>query len=56
LKIRNSSSLVWGDVIEGTEGPDFIIGTPVDDLIDTTGGDDENFRGSGWPFNLTFWL
>jgi Ca2+-binding RTX toxin-like protein len=33
------SSLVWADVIEGTEGPDFIIGTPVDDLIDSKGGD-----------------
>ena len=25
------------DVIEGTEGPDFIIGAPVDDLIDSIG-------------------
>ena len=39
-----------------TEGPDFIIGTPVDDLIDSIGGDDENFGAIGWPFNLTFWL
>jgi hypothetical protein len=46
---------VWGDVIEGTEGPDFIIGTQVHDLIDTIGGDDDNFGGIGWPFNLTFW-
>jgi Ca2+-binding RTX toxin-like protein len=37
-----SSSLVWADIIEGTEGPDFIIGTPVDDLIDSKGGDDFN--------------
>ena len=25
------------DIIEGTEGPDFIIGTAVDDLIDSIG-------------------
>jgi hypothetical protein len=38
----SNSSPVWADVIEGTEGPDFIIGTPVDDLIDSKGGDDIN--------------
>jgi Ca2+-binding RTX toxin-like protein len=40
--LGSNSSPVWADVIEGTEGPDFIIGTPVDDLIDSKGGDDIN--------------
>ena len=38
----SSSSPVWADVIEDTEGPDTIVGTPVDDLIDSKGGDDIN--------------
>jgi Ca2+-binding RTX toxin-like protein len=38
----SNSSPVWADVIEGTEGPDAIVGTPVDDLIDSKGGDDIN--------------
>jgi hypothetical protein len=38
----SNRSPVWADVIEGTEGPDAIIGTPVDDLIDSKGGDDIN--------------
>ena len=40
--LGSNSSPVWADVIEGTEGPDFIVGTPVDDLIDSKGGDDIN--------------
>ena len=36
------SSQAWADVIEGTEGPDFIVGTPEADLIDSKGGDDRN--------------
>ena len=38
----SGSSLVWADVLEDTEGPDFIIGTPGEDLIDSKGGDDIN--------------
>jgi hypothetical protein len=38
-----STSQVWADVIEGTEGPDVIIGNPGDDIIDTKGGFDSNF-------------
>jgi Ca2+-binding RTX toxin-like protein len=38
-----SSSQVWADVIEGTEGPDSIVGTPEADRIDSKGGDDNNF-------------
>jgi Ca2+-binding RTX toxin-like protein len=38
----SNRSPVWADVIEGTEGPDAIVGTPVDDLIDSKGGDDIN--------------
>jgi hypothetical protein len=38
-----TTSQVWADVFEGTEGPDFIIGTPEDDIIDSKGGDDGNF-------------
>jgi Ca2+-binding RTX toxin-like protein len=30
-------------VIEGTEGPDVIVGTPEDDQIDSKGGNDRNF-------------
>jgi Ca2+-binding RTX toxin-like protein len=37
-----STSQAWADVIEGTEGPDSIIGTPEADLIDSKGGDDSN--------------
>jgi Ca2+-binding RTX toxin-like protein len=40
--LGSNSSPVWADVIEGTEGPDAIVGTPVDDLIDSKGGDDIN--------------
>jgi Ca2+-binding RTX toxin-like protein len=40
--LGSNSSPVWADVIEGTEGPDDIVGTPVDDLIDSKGGDDIN--------------
>jgi hypothetical protein len=35
-------------VFEGTEGPDRIVGTPEDDIIDSKGGHDENFGGIGW--------
>jgi hypothetical protein len=38
IAIGNSTSQAWADVIEGTEGPDFIVGTPEDDLIDSKGG------------------
>jgi hypothetical protein len=37
-----STSQVWADVIEGTEGPDQIVGTPEADLIDSKGGNDDN--------------
>jgi hypothetical protein len=37
-----STSQVWADVIEGTEGPDQIVGTPEADLIDSKGGNDIN--------------
>jgi Ca2+-binding RTX toxin-like protein len=36
-------SQAWADVFEGTEGPDEIVGTPGDDLIDSKGGNDVNF-------------
>jgi hypothetical protein len=52
--LGNSSTQVWADVFEGTEGSDFIIGTLEDYLIDSKGGNDDNFGGIGWPFNLTF--
>src|SRR5918998_1408745 len=38
----NGTNQVWADVIEGTEGPDEIVGTPEDDIIDSKGGRDEN--------------
>ncbi len=38
----NGTSQAWADVIEGTEGPDEIVGTPEDDIIDSKGGRDEN--------------
>jgi hypothetical protein len=45
------NSQAWADVIEGTEGPDDIVGTPEADLIDSKGGDDSNsgdtFFGDG---------
>src|SRR5687768_15664539 len=38
-------------MIEGTEGPDVIVGTPLDDIIDSKGGNDANlghtFIGDG---------
>jgi hypothetical protein len=37
------STQVWADVFEGTEGPDRIIGTLEDDLIDSNGGNDANY-------------
>ena len=49
----SSTSLVWADVIEGTEGDDFLVGTEGDDdirasggddIIDSNGGDDQNDR------------
>jgi hypothetical protein len=39
----SSTNQAWADVFEGTEGPDEIIGTPLDDLIDSKGGNDFNF-------------
>jgi Ca2+-binding RTX toxin-like protein len=39
----SSLTQAWAEVIEGTEGPDVIVGTPEDDLIDSKGGDDSNF-------------
>jgi hypothetical protein len=39
----SSSNQVWADVIEGNEGDDFIVGTPEADLIDSKGGNDDNF-------------
>jgi hypothetical protein len=41
--IGSSISQVWADVIEGTEGPNVIVGTPGADLIDSKGGSDDNF-------------
>jgi hypothetical protein len=52
----SSNNQVWANVIEGGEGPDFIVGTPEDYLIDSKRGNDDNFGGIGWPFNLNFWL
>jgi hypothetical protein len=47
----SSTNQVWADVIEGTEGSDTIVGTPLDDLIDSKGGKDDNlgdaFIGDG---------
>lgn len=54
--IAGSITQAWADVIPGTEGPDELVGTLGDDIIDSIGGDDDNFGGIGWPFNLTFWL
>ena len=34
-----SSSPVWADVIEGTEGDDFIVGAQEDDQIDSKGAE-----------------
>jgi hypothetical protein len=42
LGIGSTSSQAWADVIEGTEGPDEIVGTPEDDQIDSKGGRDLN--------------
>jgi hypothetical protein len=41
---NSSISQAWADVIEGTEGDDFLVGTPVDDVIDSKGGNDENME------------
>src|SRR5688572_7364926 len=41
--VGTGSNQVWADVIEGTEGNDFIVGTPGDDIIDSKGGNDANF-------------
>jgi Ca2+-binding RTX toxin-like protein len=41
--IGNGTCQAWADKIEGTEGPDFIVGTPRNDNIDSKGGNDENF-------------
>ena len=38
----SSTSQVWAEVFEGDDGPDGITGTPVDDIIDSKGGDDIN--------------
>ena len=40
--VGSSTTQAWADVIEGTEGPDFIVGTPEDDVIDSKGGSDFN--------------
>ncbi len=49
--VGSSSTQAWADVIEGTEGPDEIVGTPGEDVIDSKGGNDFNFgdtfRGDG---------
>jgi hypothetical protein len=37
------SNQAWAAVIEGTEGRNFIVGTPGDDRIDSKGGNDVNF-------------
>ncbi|MGH9924661.1 MAG: calcium-binding protein [Nitrososphaeraceae archaeon] len=39
----SSITQAWADVFEGTEGPDEIVGTPEDDIIDSKGGGDVNF-------------
>jgi hypothetical protein len=36
--IVGTTSQAWADVIESTEGPDEIVGTPEADLIDSKGG------------------
>src|SRR5687768_18612290 len=43
MAASSTSNQAWADVFEGDEGPDFIIGTPEDDLIDSKGGNDRNF-------------
>jgi Ca2+-binding RTX toxin-like protein len=46
MVLRMYSSInrqAWADVIEGTEGPDVLVGTPEDDVIDSKGGRDFNF-------------
>jgi Ca2+-binding RTX toxin-like protein len=40
--LGSSNNQAWADVIEGTEGPDRIVGTLGDDIIDSKGGNDEN--------------
>jgi hypothetical protein len=41
--IGSGNNQAWADVIEGTEGPDFIVGTPGDDIIDSKGNRDDNY-------------
>jgi Ca2+-binding RTX toxin-like protein len=41
--LGSSINQAWADVFEGTEGPDRIVGTPGDDIIDSKGGNDQNF-------------
>jgi Ca2+-binding RTX toxin-like protein len=47
----NTTNSVWAEVFEGTEGLDFIEGTPAADIIDSKGGDDsstgDTFSGDG---------
>jgi hypothetical protein len=41
--LGSGNNQAWADVIEGTEGDDFIVGTPEADVIDSKGGNDDNF-------------
>jgi hypothetical protein len=41
--LSSRTSQVWADVIEGTEGDDEIVDTPGDDIIDSKGGNDDNY-------------
>ncbi len=40
---NNGITQAWADTIEGTEGPDRIVGTPEDDVINSKGGSDANY-------------
>jgi hypothetical protein len=40
---NTTTGQAWAEVIEGTQGPDFLFGTPADDVIDSKAGDDFNF-------------
>jgi Ca2+-binding RTX toxin-like protein len=46
LGSSSTTNYVWAEVFEGTDGPDTIVGTPEDDLIDSKGGGDVNFGDS----------